>query len=250
MPPTPGWPTTRSAAPWSCRSCWCWSGSRELPGPPCPGSGWRRSATYACCAASACHASMPRPETFRVLCRALPAEGTVEPRAAGRGRHPPLLGHRRADRGRGAGPRRGRSAPAAPVGRPARLRRRPVPRAGPAGAGARRRRVPGRPERRPHRPCRQGAGRAGRGGPTPPPSTGLSSWRCCGPSTSSAVASLPTRVAAVRLWADGPLGQLRGIVSGRSAEGQRAVCDVALIAADGRLAAELHGVETHLLPGD
>ena len=63
-------------------------------------------------------------------------------------------------------------------------------------------------------------------------------------------ASLPTRVAAVRLWADGPLGQLRGVVSGRSAEGHRAVCDVALIAADGRLAAELHGVETHLLPGD
>ena len=95
-----------------------------------------------------------------------------------------------------------------------------------------------------------GSGRAGRGGPTPPPSMGLSSWRCCGPSTSSG--SPPCRPESPRSGCGptGPSASCAGSCPGAPPRGSGRCATCALIAADGRLAAELHGVETHLLPGD
>jgi acyl transferase domain-containing protein len=62
-------------------------------------------------------------------------------------------------------------------------------------------------------------------------------------------ASLPTAVDAVRLFAPGPVaGSIRAVLHQREARRDRALTDVAFVTPDGRLVAELRGVETHLLP--
>jgi hypothetical protein len=62
--------------------------------------------------------------------------------------------------------------------------------------------------------------------------------------------TLPTGIGQVRLHTDGPVaGPLRGVLTGRSAGRGKAVSDIAFIDTQGRLVAELQGVETHALPG-
>jgi acyl transferase domain-containing protein len=62
--------------------------------------------------------------------------------------------------------------------------------------------------------------------------------------------SLPTGIGKVRLFTDAPVtGPLRGVLTGRLANRGKAVSDIAFIDSDGRLVAELAGVETHALPG-
>ncbi|MBI3270543.1 MAG: SDR family oxidoreductase [Planctomycetes bacterium] len=64
-------------------------------------------------------------------------------------------------------------------------------------------------------------------------------------------ASLPMSVGAYVSYAEGlPDGPLRGVVHRRQVSDSRAVCDVAVTGEDGRVLAELRGVETILVPGD
>ncbi|MBW1757211.1 MAG: polyketide synthase dehydratase domain-containing protein [Deltaproteobacteria bacterium] len=46
-----------------------------------------------------------------------------------------------------------------------------------------------------------------------------------------------------------PEGDLRCVLVGKKAAGDKAVCDIAFVDADGRIVAELTGVTTHVLPG-
>jgi hypothetical protein len=62
--------------------------------------------------------------------------------------------------------------------------------------------------------------------------------------------SLPTGVDRLRVYRSGlPQGELRCVLVGRKAAGDKAVCDIAFVGADGALVAELTGVTTHVLPG-
>jgi NAD(P)-dependent dehydrogenase (short-subunit alcohol dehydrogenase family)/acyl carrier protein len=64
-------------------------------------------------------------------------------------------------------------------------------------------------------------------------------------------ATLPSRVGSVRRWQPGLARTvLRGVVTGRDVQPTRVLTDVALVDADGRLFAELVGVETHLRPDE
>jgi hypothetical protein len=63
-------------------------------------------------------------------------------------------------------------------------------------------------------------------------------------------ASLPTGVDRFRIYHSGlPEGDLRCVLVGKKAAGDKAVCDIAFVDADGRIVAELTGVTTHVLPG-
>jgi len=63
------------------------------------------------------------------------------------------------------------------------------------------------------------------------------------------LATLPTRVGEVRLWTDEPpRGGLFCVVEGRQADGQRAITDMTFVDAQGKLVAELRGVELHVRP--
>ncbi|MGH1345637.1 MAG: SDR family oxidoreductase, partial [Nannocystales bacterium] len=60
--------------------------------------------------------------------------------------------------------------------------------------------------------------------------------------------SLPTAIGEVRTYATPSDGPLRCTLTGRRAEGQKAVADVVFHDRTGAVVAELHGVETHQLP--
>jgi hypothetical protein len=63
-------------------------------------------------------------------------------------------------------------------------------------------------------------------------------------------ASLPTGVDRLRIYRSGlPEGELRGVLVGKKAAGDKAVCDITFVDADGRIVAELTGVTTYVLPG-
>ena len=61
-------------------------------------------------------------------------------------------------------------------------------------------------------------------------------------------ASLPTGIAQVRTFHDPSRGPFRCTLRGRSASGNKAVSDAVFHDANGRIVAELAGIETHLLP--
>jgi hypothetical protein len=64
-------------------------------------------------------------------------------------------------------------------------------------------------------------------------------------------AMLPSRVGHFRRYQAGlARTPLRGVVTGRDVQPTRVLSDVALVDAEGRLFAELQGVETHLRPDD
>jgi hypothetical protein len=62
-------------------------------------------------------------------------------------------------------------------------------------------------------------------------------------------ASLPTGIAEVRTFEDPVRGPFRCTLKGRSASGSKSVSDAVFHDAQGRVVAELAGIETHLLPG-
>jgi acyl transferase domain-containing protein/acyl carrier protein len=63
------------------------------------------------------------------------------------------------------------------------------------------------------------------------------------------LAMLPTRVGEVRFWTDEPpRGRLSCVVEGREANERRAITDMTLVDAQGRLVAELREVEIHARP--
>jgi acyl carrier protein len=63
-------------------------------------------------------------------------------------------------------------------------------------------------------------------------------------------ASLPTGVDRLRIYRSGlPEGELRCVLVGKKAAGDKAVCDITFVDADGRIVAELTGVTTYVLPG-
>jgi hypothetical protein len=60
---------------------------------------------------------------------------------------------------------------------------------------------------------------------------------------------LPTRIEGFVPHASGPLpSPLRCVLTGRDVTDLRTLCDIAFVAAGGRVVAELHGVEMHALP--
>jgi hypothetical protein len=62
--------------------------------------------------------------------------------------------------------------------------------------------------------------------------------------------SLPTGIDRLRVYCSGlPQGELRCVLVGKKAAGDKAVCDIAFVDADGTIVAELTGVTTHVLPG-
>jgi hypothetical protein len=61
-------------------------------------------------------------------------------------------------------------------------------------------------------------------------------------------ASLPTGIAQVRTFREPSRGRFRCTLRGRSASGNKAVSDAVFHDANGRVVAELTGIETHLLP--
>jgi hypothetical protein len=62
-------------------------------------------------------------------------------------------------------------------------------------------------------------------------------------------AMLPSRVGRVTRHQPGlARTALRGLVTGRDVQPTRVLSDVVLVDGEGRLFAELHGVETHLVP--
>jgi acyl transferase domain-containing protein len=65
------------------------------------------------------------------------------------------------------------------------------------------------------------------------------------------VASLPTAIASLHIYHPGPaLGPIRCVLAGRESSHKRAVSDVAFLASNGSVVAELRGIEVHTLPGD
>jgi hypothetical protein len=63
-------------------------------------------------------------------------------------------------------------------------------------------------------------------------------------------ASLPTGIASIRTWSNDPApGPFSCTLRGRSAAGSKSVSDARFFDANGRMVAELGGIETHLLPG-
>jgi hypothetical protein len=62
-------------------------------------------------------------------------------------------------------------------------------------------------------------------------------------------ASLPTSIGRVRLFTGPPDAACTATLLGREATANRVVCDVLLCDETGAAVAELHGIETHVLPG-
>jgi len=64
-------------------------------------------------------------------------------------------------------------------------------------------------------------------------------------------ASLPTAIASLHIYHAGPaVGTIRCVLAGREASHGRAVSDVAFLAGNGSVVAELRGIEVHSLPRD
>jgi hypothetical protein len=63
-------------------------------------------------------------------------------------------------------------------------------------------------------------------------------------------ASLPTSIKSARLFQGAIEGEVRCLLKGKERHKERASADLVFVAADGRIVAELEGVETHALPSD
>jgi malonyl CoA-acyl carrier protein transacylase len=61
--------------------------------------------------------------------------------------------------------------------------------------------------------------------------------------------SLPTGIGSLQVYGAGPItGVVRGVLTAREVSRDRALSDVALVAADGRVVVDLRGVEVHVVP--